>query len=262
LAIARQVFLERGFRATTLEVAERAGISEGSLFNRFGTKELLFRAAMQQPTSSLPERLLLALQSVEQHQLKDALLALAPALLAIARSELPMVLMSWSNPASCPQEGYADKHRAVKQLALFFEAHMRAGHLRPFDAEILTRVFLGALHSYCVIEITGGASKGMLIPEGMFIRGLVDLILEGVCSRDADAAPATSAQVVRAAPLTPTRDARATPARSPTKRRSGATSKPRSSRPPAQSAPPSARSAAPSSPPARTKLPARSKSKR
>ena len=47
LAAAREVFLERGIRATTLEVAQRARVSEGSLFHRFKTKEALFRAALR-----------------------------------------------------------------------------------------------------------------------------------------------------------------------------------------------------------------------
>ena len=43
---ARAVFLERGFGATTAEVAERAMVSEGTLFKRFRTKAELFQAAM------------------------------------------------------------------------------------------------------------------------------------------------------------------------------------------------------------------------
>ena len=43
---ARAIFLERGFAATTAEVAGRAGVSEGTLFNRFHSKVGLFQAAM------------------------------------------------------------------------------------------------------------------------------------------------------------------------------------------------------------------------
>jgi len=37
LDAARGVFLKKGIRATTAEVAKRAGIAEGSIFNRFDT---------------------------------------------------------------------------------------------------------------------------------------------------------------------------------------------------------------------------------
>ena len=46
LDVARQVFRERGHSATTREVAEAAGISEAVLYQRFGSKDDLFFAAM------------------------------------------------------------------------------------------------------------------------------------------------------------------------------------------------------------------------
>ena len=46
LAVARSVFREHGHTATTREVARQAGISEGILYQRFGSKEHLFFAAM------------------------------------------------------------------------------------------------------------------------------------------------------------------------------------------------------------------------
>ena len=49
LAAARSVFLEHGFSASTAKVAQAAGVSEGSIFKRFPTKEALFVAAMAAP---------------------------------------------------------------------------------------------------------------------------------------------------------------------------------------------------------------------
>src|SRR5688572_23503921 len=54
LAIAREVFLERGIRATTAEVAERAGIAEGTVFLRFKSKDALFRAAVCVDPGTMP----------------------------------------------------------------------------------------------------------------------------------------------------------------------------------------------------------------
>src|SRR4051794_1584575 len=47
LEVAREVFLEHGIRATTLDVATRAGVAEGTIFHRFKSKEELFHAAMR-----------------------------------------------------------------------------------------------------------------------------------------------------------------------------------------------------------------------
>jgi AcrR family transcriptional regulator len=47
LAVARGVFRARGHSASTREVAEAAGISEAVLYQRFGSKDDLFFAAMR-----------------------------------------------------------------------------------------------------------------------------------------------------------------------------------------------------------------------
>src|ERR1035438_5507653 len=39
LAAARRVFVEQGYAASTREIARRAGVSEGLIFQRFQTKE-------------------------------------------------------------------------------------------------------------------------------------------------------------------------------------------------------------------------------
>src|SRR6186713_1398186 len=71
LAVAREVFLERGIRATTLEVAERAGVSEGVLFHRFKSKEGLFSAAMNFDHEAAPRMLLDALGEVEDLEVRE-----------------------------------------------------------------------------------------------------------------------------------------------------------------------------------------------
>ena len=50
---ARAAFLEQGFSATTAEIARRAGISEGTLFKRFATKEDLFEEAERKAKEAL-----------------------------------------------------------------------------------------------------------------------------------------------------------------------------------------------------------------
>lgn len=57
LAAAREVFMKRGFAAPTRDIAVKAGISEGVLFQRYKTKADLFFAAMVPPGFNVSEHL-------------------------------------------------------------------------------------------------------------------------------------------------------------------------------------------------------------
>ena len=48
LRAAREIFLEKGWDATTSEIAAKAGVSNGIIFKRFKTKQALFQSAMQE----------------------------------------------------------------------------------------------------------------------------------------------------------------------------------------------------------------------
>ena len=55
LEVARTVFVEEGFGASTKEIARRAGVSEGVIYQRFATKDELFFAAMIPPAADLSQ---------------------------------------------------------------------------------------------------------------------------------------------------------------------------------------------------------------
>jgi AcrR family transcriptional regulator len=181
LEVAREVFLERGIRATTLEVAKRAGVSEGAVFHRFKSKEGLFSAAMNFDREEAPNLLLKALGEVEGLELRDALVQLSTAVLDVGRVALPIMMMSWSNPEFCgPSPKKQSGFRAfLKAFAAYFDRRMEQGGLRHVDSEVLARALIGSLHHYCLTRILLQESGEAVIPEGMFVRGLVDLLLNG-----------------------------------------------------------------------------------
>lgn len=183
LEVAREVFLERGIRATTLEVAERAGVSEGSLFHRFKSKEALFSAAMDFDHENTPARLVEAVGEIEALEPSEALMRLSTTLLTFGKIALPIMMMSWSNPNLCGTTPFDNKkakfREFLKALAAYFERKMDEGKIRRMDAEVLARAFIGSVHHYCMTRILVEESDGAMIPEGMFVRGLVDLLLNG-----------------------------------------------------------------------------------
>lgn len=189
LAVARDVFLEHGIRATTLEVAERAGVSEGVLFHRFKSKEGLFSAAMEFDREEAPRRVMQAVEAIQGLEVREAIVQLGTTLLEVGRVALPIMMMSWSNPQPCTVpilDNKRSKFRDVlKALGGYFERQMELGKLRRMDSEVLARTLLGALHHFTMTRILLENDDGAIMPEGMFVRGLADLILNGAASGEA-----------------------------------------------------------------------------
>ena len=89
LDCARDVFLEFGSSASTKEIARRAGVSEGVLFQRFPTKSSLFLAAMI-PNPVPVDRIVGA---ADEHAdcPKEAIHAMARAVLSDFQHRIPIV---------------------------------------------------------------------------------------------------------------------------------------------------------------------------
>lgn len=179
LESARSVFLERGIGATTADVAARAGISEGSIFRRYKTKDELFRTAMQQGMclevfgDDLVER-------VGKGELKEQLYDLTIEAIETMRIVVPIVMMSWSNPGptGCPAhllEPNPRPIRVLRAISAYFEAEMRLGRMRRRDPEIVARTFMGAVWNYAMLEIAFKAQEILPLPKESFARGFVDL---------------------------------------------------------------------------------------
>ncbi len=177
--MAREVFLELGIRATTAEVATRAGIAEGTIFHRFKSKEEQFRAAMDvDPDAGLALAEALSVQA-GSGDLRQTLVTFADRLLELGRLALPVWMMAWSNPDSQVSEERNFERtryeRMLGALTAFFEAEMSAGRLRPVDARVMSRLFIGGLHHFCMLELFVGPSSD-LTPQ-QFAERAVDLLL-------------------------------------------------------------------------------------
>jgi AcrR family transcriptional regulator len=181
---ARQVFLERGIQATTAEVAERAGISEGTIFKRYKSKIDLFRAAMGENFTEPNWSQRLAAR-VGQGTVEENLFDIGMGVIAFFREMMPLMMMAWSNPAPNGLPGplagpNPPPMRALKLLTGFFEAEMRGGRLRKHDAEIVARTFLGGLNNFVFFEVLYRAHNELPLAAESYVRGLVQLLWAGI----------------------------------------------------------------------------------
>jgi AcrR family transcriptional regulator len=190
LDAAREVFLEKGIHATTSEVARRAHVGEGSIFKRYKTKAELFIKAMEhQVTAPFWMRALSA--NLGKREPREALVEAGLEAIEALRRIVPLMMMSWSNQAtvgglpSLLDSPDPPPVRAVRMVTGYFEAEIRAGRLRRHDPELLARVFVGSLHNYVFFEILLQRLQQVLQPPEKFVKGLVDLLWNGIAPEKA-----------------------------------------------------------------------------
>jgi AcrR family transcriptional regulator len=181
LEVAREVFLELGIRATTSEVASRAGIAEGTIFHRFKSKEELFRAAMNFD----PDAALIIVEELPGRagvgDLRKTLVEFAERFIELGRVAMPVMMMSWSNPESqfCAErtmERTTRYARVLGALSSFFAAEIAAGRLRAAEPEVLSRMLIGSLHHFCMSELFMGGATGRF-GHREFARHVVDVLM-------------------------------------------------------------------------------------
>ena len=182
LEVARDAFRRRGYRATTLDVAEAAGVSETLVIKHFGSKEELFRAAVAQPLFDLLERTIADnREQVASHQTpaladhRARLTAWAEAWTAFIGDEQALLLSLLREAHEFPdltgqlfdmlRTLMDDVATTVKQLA------DGDGYV-DFDARVATYATVGAL--------TAAVAMGADLPS--FIDEYLEMLLFGILS--------------------------------------------------------------------------------
>ncbi len=177
LAVARRVFREHGHTATTREVAREAGISEGVLYQRFGTKEDLFFAAMIPREPDFDE--LLGPNPPDE----DARSFFRHVLVRLAHyfaDIIPLALQVMTHPSGArpdlerAQPGLQEAQRA---LVVRIEVLAGRGELRPGSAQSAARLLMSLAHDWAL----GHAMHGQRGPGGRSdLEDMADIVWRGV----------------------------------------------------------------------------------
>jgi len=147
LDAARAVFLEEGFGAATLKIAQRAGVSEGTIFKRFQTKNALFSAALEIEYPPAWHRLAEERMGVGvlQENLADILLSL----FSFHLDSVPRLLGRLGHPAGPPKPGNHPLKELpaldVAMLERYLEHEMAQGRLRHYNTHALASLIFGSL---------------------------------------------------------------------------------------------------------------------
>lgn len=179
LDAARQIFLEQGFSAPATDIAEKAGISSGSIFKRFSRKEDLFFAAMKCESQWAG-----GLGSLVGHgDLKVNLEAIAHAVLSFARELLPRLMLSWSLRQQSREDQESVMARDIRLLSDFLQAERELGRLRPsLNTQVTAATFVGTIMNYGLLEVISGKENN----AEEFVKAFVDTLWKGLISSPPD----------------------------------------------------------------------------
>lgn len=192
LAVAREVFIDKGIGAPTREIARRAGISEGVIFQRYATKKDLFFAAMVPPPvdadsvfgSGLSK--MSALEGLEEVALR---------ILAYYRDVMPMAMRLVTHPSFVSKrifqrESGTPEFHLLAGLTAYLDGERSRGRLDTDDTEAAAGILVAALHSLALFEIMGAHGGHM---EDDRVRALVRSLWNGLAPRHGP--PASSDRV-------------------------------------------------------------------
>ncbi len=138
-------------RATTKEIARRAGCSEGNLYNHFGSKEEIFLAILNEQLpefvpllTSLPDR-------VGKATVKETLCEIARAALRFFNQSVPMGAAFFSERTllarhrTLLKERNAGPHKFNEALSAYLQAEQANGRLKAeVDPPTVADLLLGA----------------------------------------------------------------------------------------------------------------------
>ncbi len=185
LTAARQVFLEQGASASTLTIAEKAGISEASIFKRFATKQALFLAAMG--VTETP-KWVKVLSGTPTAAIKTELTDICEQMLDFYQEVLPQVMMMMAqgnmpHPPPVPPPPVRDS----QLLAGFLERAIAQGYLRPCDATTIAHMLVGAIVNYVIaaniasrLPIPLPWLNAKQIQPSSFIHNLIETVWIGI----------------------------------------------------------------------------------
>jgi AcrR family transcriptional regulator len=175
---AREVFLEFGFGAPSSEIARRAGVSEGTIFKRFRTKEDLFIAAVGLPDGEMWFEKAETL--IGQGDLRQNLIELSLEMFNAAREVMPRIFMVISRgnaPMNHPNGTDSPMNRAMDTLTRLFAAEIRLGRMRQINPEIAALMLLGALMHRVQLEVM--FSRAVIDPSDL-VTDVIDAFWQGI----------------------------------------------------------------------------------
>jgi len=186
IASAYQLFLERGYHGASMrQIAQRAGIALGGIYNHFASKEAIFIAVMIEHDGCTQPHLLMAVASalqVAQGQTIEELFRNAALLIDQALGQSPDFLnLMFIELVEFHGQHVPQLFEIVYPKVLLFAQQFEKwqNELRPVPIPILMRAFIGLFFSYFMTDKLIGSLLPVEMKQDAF-DCFVDIYLHGI----------------------------------------------------------------------------------
>ncbi len=183
---ALDAFAERGFAATRLEdVAERAGLSKGTLYLYFANKEELFKAVIQQalvPNLTLAEARIASSTGTTRELLMEVVGGFLDAVAGSKVSAIPKLIIGEANNFPEVTEFYAREvaGRGMRIVAAILQRGIDRGEVRPLDPTLAAPIIAGPLLLLVLWKNVLEPHARQTIDPAAYLKTYSDILLNGL----------------------------------------------------------------------------------
>src|SRR5579859_5413590 len=166
VTIATRMFAERGYEDTSIEaVLREAGVSRGSLYHHFASKEALFEAVAEEVETSVGEQTLAAAAGADGPV--AALRAGSVAWIRLAGDPVVRRILLIDAPSVLGWERWRamEEHHALGGIRAILHVIAEQGKLRPELADTLAHVLLASVNEVALL-VARAQDKEAAMKEG------------------------------------------------------------------------------------------------
>jgi AcrR family transcriptional regulator len=190
IAAALEVFAERGFAATRLDdIAERAGVTRGTLYLYFRSKEDLFKAMVRQsivPIIARGEEMAEHSQESSAALLAKILLMMPTAVAGSPLSAIPKLVISEARNFPDLAQFYLEEviRRGRRLVTAIIARGVERGEFRPVDMDHVFYCVVGPVLLTMLWKHSFEPYDGKRLDAQALCRAHLDLLLQGLLKRE------------------------------------------------------------------------------
>jgi len=180
LQAALQLFNDRGYHGTSMrQIAERAGVALGSIYNHFPNKEQIFLVVLMRFHPAV--EILPALESAQGETVEELVRDAASRIVSQIDQRREFLNLMFIEMVEFKAQHIQELFQVIFPQVLAYATQSLQGRpeLRPIPVPTLLRAFIGLFFSYLISELLIGTQFPSEAQENA-LEGFIDIFLHGI----------------------------------------------------------------------------------